>query len=169
MYKYYKLLDDVNYEIIIKAKGRNQYRYIYGINEWKETGMLLLYHTEGNVKYEKYEIISESEAYEIIEKKKNTYKILKEKSIEIYCRHKKDELPVLPFDDIETTIVYLLSETVCNTSEVEKLREKGFTERIIKSLCILVENTDYKDEKQQKKLKSDYNTEKILKYKNDAM
>lgn len=63
----------------------------------------------------------------------------------------------------------LLSETVCNASEVEKLREKGFTERIIKSLCILVENTDYKDEKQLKKLKSDYNAEKILKYKNDGI
>lgn len=33
MYEYIKLLDEINYGMIIKAEGRKQYRFIFGLNK----------------------------------------------------------------------------------------------------------------------------------------
>ena len=154
MFSYFKLIDEVNYETIIKAEGAKQYRYIYGVNEWKPTGLLLLYHTEGTVEYEKYVKISYEEACIIIERKKIEMQYLKtlcEQKIMTISRslNTYKGLAKTQFEDEEVNIVAMLYYLYLNQNiDIHNLEKEGFTKRIIKSLAILIHNTNIEEEEQ---------------------
>ena len=70
---YVKLLDKVNKDTIIKIDGRTQYEYIFGPEKWEITTMLIHYMIEISNLYEQYQEISEKEAFQLIEKKREVY------------------------------------------------------------------------------------------------
>lgn len=154
MCSYFKLTDEVNYETIIRAEGEKQYRYIYGVNEWKPSGLLLLYHTERTVEYEKYEKISYEEVCTIIERKKAQMEYLKtlceQKIINISRELDKYKCFAKPqFEDDEVNIVAMLYYLYLRQNiDINSLEEEGFTKRIIKSLAILIHNANIEDEEQ---------------------
>ena len=70
---YVKLLDKVNKDTVIKIDGRTQYEYILGPEKWEITTMLIHYMIEISDLYEQYQEISEKEAFQLIEKKREVY------------------------------------------------------------------------------------------------
>lgn len=70
---YVKLLDKVNKDTVIKIDGRTQYEYIFGPEKWEITTMLIHYMIEISNLYEQYQEISEKEAFQLIEKKREVY------------------------------------------------------------------------------------------------
>lgn len=70
---YVKLLDKVNKDTVIKIDGRTQYEYILGSEKWEITTMLIHYMIEISNLYEQYQEISEKEAFQLIEKKREVY------------------------------------------------------------------------------------------------
>ena len=70
---YVKLLDKVNKDTVIKIDGRTQYEYILGPEKWEITTMLIHYMIETSDLYEQYQEISEKEAFQLIEKKREVY------------------------------------------------------------------------------------------------
>ena len=70
---YVKLLDKVNKDTVIKIDGRTQYEYIFGPEKWEITTMLIHYMIEISDLYEQYQEISEKEAFQLIEKKREVY------------------------------------------------------------------------------------------------
>lgn len=173
MYEYIKLLDEINYGMIIKAEGRKQYRFIFGLNEWKRTGILLEYYTEESDKYEKLIEVSEEEAYIYIERQKIEYEMLlksiKEKASNIYgekqylydfvCKYDY-------FEEIETSIAALLYYIKINHMSYDvgnDIKEKSILKRIYKSVNILFQNVDLSNEKQLINLRIDNNAGEIKK------
>lgn len=66
--KYFKLLDEENFNVIVKSCGRKCYEYIYGENpRWIRTGMIAYFDNDSN-KFEKYEEVSEELALEYIKR-----------------------------------------------------------------------------------------------------
>ena len=154
MFSYFKLIDEINYDTVIKAEGKKQYRYVYGINEWRPTGILLLYHTEGTVEYEQYEKISYEEVCKIIERKKYEFEKLEQWcQKEIKCMTRSPEMyncfAKPNFEDEEINIVAMLYYIhLCHDIDIKDLQKEGFTNRIIKSLKILIDNTNIEDNEQ---------------------
>ena len=70
---YVKLLDKINKDTVIKIDGRTQYEYIFGPEKWEITTMLIHYMIEISDLYEQYQEISEKEAFQLIEKKREVY------------------------------------------------------------------------------------------------
>lgn len=70
---YVKLLDKVNKDTVIKIDGRTQYEYIFGPEKWEITTILIHYMIEISDLYEQYQEISEKEAFQLIEKKREVY------------------------------------------------------------------------------------------------
>lgn len=70
---YVRLLDKVNKDTVIKIDGRTQYEYILGSEKWEITTMLIHYMIEISNLYEQYQEISEKEAFQLIEKKREVY------------------------------------------------------------------------------------------------
>lgn len=158
--KYFKLVDHINGGMIVRAEGREQYMYVYGESAWQRTGILLLYYTEDTVYYEKYEEITEEQAYEIIEQ---TYVLYHE--LEKICTNRLQKLnglvPNIQTKNLEIKIIYLL---YC-ISKIEKinvyeLRSYGFTPRMLETLLLLIENGNMENDLQMEKIL--YNTLAML-------
>ncbi len=147
MFSYIKLTDETNYEILIKAEGRKQYRYIYGVNEWKPSGLLLKYYTEGTAEYDKFEEISYEETCAIIEKKSAEMEYLRKKCEQMITKtNKLNEYECFAhpqFDDQEINIVAMLYYLyLVENLNINNLSQEGFTKRIIRSLEVLICNPD---------------------------
>lgn len=68
MYTYYRLLDKLNKNTVVKADGRNQQQLIKG-KGWVRSGIMIDYFSDESDTYNMYEEISEKEAMSIIGEK----------------------------------------------------------------------------------------------------
>lgn len=161
MIKYFKLLDKKNYELLIKADGRKQFKYIFGADEWIRSSMLLSYQSVDSTLYEMYEEIGENDAEILLEKQRVYYSVMKKKALEIAVKAHENqydkggkpyiEHPIMVasnFNDYEYEIVALLHDVLEDSDITDSdLRDAGFNERIIASVKILTKDkeTDYFD------------------------
>ena len=63
--KYYKLLDNENFNTVVRACGENQEEYIHG-EGWVQSGILMEYFCDESPLYGLYEEISKDEAEKLI-------------------------------------------------------------------------------------------------------
>lgn len=63
--KYFKLLDPVHKNTIVRAEGRNQQEYVIG-QGWVESGILMVYFCDESPLYDMYEEVTEEKAMRII-------------------------------------------------------------------------------------------------------
>lgn len=142
--RYFKLLDQMNYGEIIKVEGRQQYTYIHGEGVWEKTGILLLYLTEEETGfYEKYEEISEEQAFEALKQTDALYQKL-ETTAEERLKKMNGTVPEIHTKNMEIKIIYLLycisRARRLKRIKIEELREDGFTQRMLVVLKVLMEN-----------------------------
>ncbi|MBL1225377.1 hypothetical protein [Enterococcus sp. BWR-S5] len=67
---FYRLLDSDYFGTIIKVSGKNVFRFDLELNDWKETGLMILFYSDESDKYELYEEISEEQANDFIKEAK---------------------------------------------------------------------------------------------------
>lgn len=93
--------------MIVRAEGRQQYAYVFGESVWQKTAILTLYFLEKTGFYDKYEEITEEQAYETMKQTEELYHRL-----EIICWDKLKELNgsilELRSKNQEIKIIYLL-------------------------------------------------------------
>ena len=161
MWKYYLLTDKINNGVIIKAQGRNQYQYSFGENKWIESGLLILYHTEGNPFYEKYCELQESEVSKQHEKMDKIYNKI---NTDLIKKANEHNIKInFSFENLETNIIYLswiLSEKIVDVIELD--HEIG-NQHVSIAVNKLRENIDFLDEKCIRELRKDIYTNKITK------
>lgn len=167
--KFFKLIDKENYNMVIKADGRKQYRYIYGKDEWIRTGLLLEYHSEKSSKYDLYEEISEEEACKIIEIQRTQYNVMYQEAINatknnFIERKWLHDFVVAQggFGDVEIDIVALLYCLGDGYYQVIKMQDK-YSMRIMISLRILCKRIDYSDEAHLVELRTNTSAHDIIK------
>lgn len=159
MWKYYLLVDEINNGVVIKCQGSDQYQYSFGENEWIETGLLLLYHTEGNLLYEKFIEIDENLAEEKTMEMELSYRELNDKLVSMAIRHIGEV--EYKFSNLETNIVYLswvLGEKIVNVKELDS--QVG-NKHISIAVGKLRRNSDFGNEECIKELRKDLYTNTI--------
>ena len=146
--RYFKLIDSINYGMIIKTVGRKQYSYVFGEAVWQRTWLFTLYHWDKTGFADKYEEITEEQAYEAIKKRNVLYHKLEAVS-EDMLKKVNGLIPETQTKDLEIRIIYLLycvSKIV--KIDTEKLQRKGFLNRIIRALNIPIKNGSMKNDQQ---------------------
>ena len=105
--------------------------------------------------YDKYEEITEEQAYEVIKETDVLYHKL-ETICENMLKKVNGLIPETQTKDLEIRIIYLLycvSKIVkINTKE---LREKGFTNRMIETLQVVIENGKMENDQQMEEIRDD--------------
>lgn len=153
--RYFKLVDRYNWGVLIRTEGRKQGIYVYGESIWQKTGILALYLMEKTGLYDKYEEITEEQAYEIIEQTQVMYHRLEKICID---RLKKLSglIPDMQTKDLEIKIIYLL---YC-ISKIEKIdvnewKNYGFTPRMLETLQVLIDNGNMENDLQMENILED--------------
>lgn len=151
---YYKLLDELNHNEVIKNDNGEKYRYSFGAEKWIPTGIMIRYMWPDDIKFGEYVKISEQEAQELLEQKRKQLNALL--SLAISTAKKAHEGQVdkggHPYfihvqtvaeslDDTEQKIVGYLHDIVEDTHVTLKDLEKlGFTYRIVNSIRIMTQD-----------------------------
>lgn len=137
MIKYYKLIDEENYDEIIKNELGEYYIYIFGEENWEKSYIMHRYELPSDLKYNKFIVINEKEAKEIINKKRIKFIKLLEKS-KVISKGFLENRPIDKFENIEQKIIAILYYTSIKIKLIDdELINMGFTKRIIKSLNLL--------------------------------
>lgn len=165
--KYVKLLDKHNLNEVLKIEEHNQYRFIFGIDQWKRTGILLQYQNPESEYYEKYQEITEESALELINNKKNqlqkTYEYLIEKLKDYKDFQEAAKKVKGVVKDLEYAIVALLF--YLGQDVYEEIKEKCLlTPNVVYSLKLAFGLDNYNDEEQMLKIRSNGMACRIIKW-----
>ena len=68
--KYYKLLDKLNRNEVVKSESKREYGYFFGEECWKPTTIMAEYHWGDNDVYGEYVEITEAEALDLIDEQR---------------------------------------------------------------------------------------------------
>lgn len=149
---YFKLIDRLNYGMIVRVEGRQQYTYVFGESVWKKTAILTLYFMDKTGFYDKYEEITEEQAYETMKQTEELYHRL-----ERICWDKLKKLngliPELRSKNREIRIIYLLyCINKIETIEIDELEKHQFTPRMLRALKVLIDNGDLNSDSQMENI-----------------
>lgn len=168
---YYKLLDKLNQDEVVKVESRfKYYQYSFGEETWEHTTIMTDYFWPDSDKCDEYEEISEAEAVALIEEQRDKYNRLLELAIDVatkaykgradeygnlYIEHSKSIADSLA--STEYKIVAYLYGVCENTSiDLEELDRLGFTYRIVNSVRILTQIDILTYEQYLNRLRYDY-------------
>lgn len=170
MTTYYKLLDKLNYEEVVKKEALNEeYQYSFGEEKWYRSSIMLFYRWADNDEFGQYEEITEKEAEHILDKQRERYNDLLELAVKVateahkgqtdkggnpYIEHPKAVAAQL--NNIEHKIVAYLHD-VCEDTHItlDDLSEMGFTYRIVNSVRLLTKTNTLTYKEYLKRLKAD--------------
>lgn len=149
---YYKLLDRINSEMIVKTEGRKQYTYVFGESVWERTGIMLLYYTDRSDFHDAYEEITEEQAYEVIKQTDVLYHKLENIGKNMLSRL-KGSIPDMQTKNLEIRIIYLLyCINKIKKLDIDGLKDDGFTNRMVRALKVLVDNRDMETDQQMENI-----------------
>lgn len=168
--KYYKLLDKLNRNEVVKSESKREYGYFFGEECWKPTTIMAEYHWGDNDVYGEYVEITEAEALDLIDEQREKYNNLLKMAIsmaeDIY-KEKTDKYGKLKLENLKT-IAETLPHTeykivtflynICEDKSVtlEELENMGFTYRIVNSIRLLVQRDKLTYEQYLNRLRLDY-------------
>lgn len=173
--RYFKLIDKINYNEIIKDDKDYSYCYYFGAETWVKTGIMIRYQWPDDDLFGEYTEVSEEEAMELIDIQRKKLNKLYDLAKKVAAKAHEGQVdkggnpyinhPVAVADALESTehkIVALLHDILEDTNiTVEKLREYGFTDRIIKSIRILTKDDNVSYDDYMSTIKRDSNASKV--------
>ncbi len=167
---YFRLLDQLNKDEIVKQESRNtEYQYSFGDEQWIRSALILRYRWVDNEEYGQYEEISETEALRLIDLQRDKYNQLLELAIKVateahaglfdkggkpYINHPQAVADSL--SNTEYKIVAYLHD-VCEDTPItlEDLKDMGFTYRIVNSIRLLTRTDKLTYEQYLRRLRMD--------------
>ena len=76
---YFRLLDQLNKDEIVKQESRNiEYQYFFGDEQWVRRSIMMMYHWADNDEYGQFEEIPEAEALMLLNSQREEYNQLLE-------------------------------------------------------------------------------------------
>lgn len=181
--EYYKLTDKLNRDEIVKDDDGKRYTYRFGAEKWVRSGIMVRYMWPEDSRFDEYIVISEDEAYKILDKQRRVINGLLDTAIKVvtnvyegqldeedksYINHLREVAD--SFENTENKIVaYLYSVCRDNKITVADLEKLGFTFRMLNSVEILLEEKGISYDEYIRNVKKDSNAcnvkKEYIKYK----
>ena len=167
---YFRLLDQLNKDEIVKQESRNiEYQYSFGEEQWIRSSIMMMYRWADNDEYGQFEEVPETEALMLLDSQRNKYNQLLELAIKVateahagqvdkggkpYINHPQAVAASLA--NTEYRIVAYLHD-VCEDTSItfDDLKDMGFTYRIVNSIRLLTKNDELTYEEYLRRLRMD--------------
>lgn len=167
---YFRLLDQLNKDEIVKQESRNiEYQYSFGEEQWIRSSIMMMYRWADNDEYGQFEEVPETEALMLLDSQRNKYNQLLELAIKVateahagqvdkggkpYINH--PQAVAASLTNTEYKIVAYLHD-VCEDTSItfDDLKDMGFTYRIVNSICLLTKTDELTYEEYLRRLRMD--------------
>ena len=167
---YFRLLDQLNKDEIVKQESRNiEYQYSFGDEQWIRSSIMMMYRWADNDEYGQFEQIPEAEALMLLDSQRDKYNQLLELAIKVateahagqvdkggkpYINH--PEAVAASLTNTEYKIVAYLHD-VCEDTSItfDDLKDMGFTYRIVNSIRLLTKTDELTYEEYLRRLRMD--------------
>lgn len=167
---YFRLLDQLNKDEIVKQESRNiEYQYSFGEEQWIRSSIMMMYRWADNDEYGQFEEVPETEALMLLDSQRNKYNQLLELAIKVateahvgqvdkggkpYINH--PQAVAASLTNTEYKIVAYLHD-VCEDTSItfDDLKDMGFTYRIVNSIRLLTKNDELTYEEYLRRLRMD--------------
>lgn len=167
---YFRLLDQLNKDEIVKQESRNvEYQYSFGDERWIRSSIMMMYRWADNDEYGQFEEIPEAEALMLLDSQRNKYNQLLELAIKVateahagqvdkggkpYINH--PQAVAASLTNTEYKIVAYLHD-VCEDTSItfDNLKDMGFTYRIVNSIRLLTKTDELTYEEYLRRLRMD--------------
>lgn len=167
---YFRLLDQLNKDEIVKQESRNiEYQYSFGDEQWIRSSIMMMYRWADNDEYGQFEQIPEAEALKLLDSQRDKYNQLLELAIKVateahagqvdkggkpYINH--PEAVAASLTNTEYKIVAYLHD-VCEDTSItfDDLKDMGFTYRIVNSIRLLTKTDELTYEEYLRRLRMD--------------
>ena len=167
---YFRLLDQLNKDEIVKQESRNiEYQYSFGEEQWIRSSIMMMYRWADNDEYGQFEEVPETEALMLLDSQRNKYNQLLELAIKVateahagqvdkggkpYINHPQAVAASLA--NTEYRIVAYLHD-VCEDTSItfDDLKDMGFTYRIVNSIRLLTKTDELTYEEYLRRLRMD--------------
>lgn len=167
---YFRLLDQLNKDEIVKQESRNvEYQYAFGDEHWIRSSIMMMYRWADNDEYGQFEEIPEAEALMLLDSQRDKYNQLLELAIKVateahagqvdkggkpYINH--PQAVAASLTNTEYKIVAYLHD-VCEDTSItfDDLKDMGFTYRIVNSIRLLTKTDELTYEEYLRKLRMD--------------
>ena len=167
---YFRLLDQLNKDEIVKQESRNvEYQYSFGDEHWIQSSIMMMYRWADNDEYGQFEEIPEAEALMLLDSQRDKYYQLLELAIKVAteahaCQVDKGGKPYInhpqavaaSLTNTEYKIVAYLHD-VCEDTSItfDDLKDMGFTYRIVNSIRLLTKTDELTYEEYLRRLRMD--------------
>lgn len=167
---YFRLLDQLNKDEIVKQESRNiEYQYSFGDEQWIRSSIMTMYRWADNDEYGQFEQIPEAEALMLLDSQRDKYNQLLELAIKVateahagqvdkggkpYINH--PQAVAASLTNTEYKIVAYLHD-VCEDTSItfDDLKDMGFTYRIVNSIRLLTKTDELTYEEYLRRLRMD--------------
>jgi (p)ppGpp synthase/HD superfamily hydrolase len=167
---YFRLLDQLNKDEIVKQESRNiEYQYSFGEEQWIRSSIMMMYRWADNDEYGQFEEVPETEALMLLDSQRNKYNQLLELAIKVateahagqvdkggkpYINH--PQAVAASLTNTEYKIVAYLHD-VCEDTSItfDDLKDMGFTYRIVNSIRLLTKTDELTYEEYLRRLRMD--------------
>ncbi len=167
---YFRLLDQLNNDEIVKQESRNiEYQYSFGEEQWIRSSIMMMYRWADNDEYGQFEEVPETEALMLLDSQRNKYNQLLELAIKVateahagqvdkggkpYINH--PQAVAASLTNTEYKIVAYLHD-VCEDTSItfDDLKDMGFTYRIVNSIRLLTKTDELTYEEYLRRLRMD--------------
>lgn len=167
---YFRLLDQLNKDEIVKQESRNiEYQYSFGEEQWIRSSIMMMYRWADNDEYGQFEEVPETEALMLLDSQRNEYNQLLELAIKVateahagqvdkggkpYINH--PQAVAASLTNTEYKIVAYLHD-VCEDTSItfDDLKDMGFTYRIVNSIRLLTKTDELTYEEYLRRLRMD--------------
>ena len=167
---YFRLLDQLNKDEIVKQESRNiEYQYSFGEEQWIRSSIMMMYRWADNDEYGQFEKVPETEALMLLDSQRNKYNQLLELAIKVateahagqvdkggkpYINH--PQAVAASLTNTEYKIVAYLHD-VCEDTSItfDDLKDMGFTYRIVNSIRLLTKTDELTYEEYLRRLRMD--------------
>ena len=167
---YFKLLDQLNKDEIVKQESHNmEYQYSFGDEQWVRSSIMMMYRWADNDEYGQFEVIPEPDAFALLDDQRNQYRRLLDLAIKVATEAHQGQVDkggnpyiyhpqavAASVSNTEHKIVAYLHD-VCEDTPItlDALKNMGFPYRIVNSIRLLTKTGELTYEEFLRRLRMD--------------